>query len=270
MPEQTITKLKFSSIIAVVTLIVSIIAVIPAFLSLNTKKPDVYWSRELRNYKAPEGIKEALFDDFLKKNNIPPFSYSLILKNVGNAPSKIVKFSITLDGHIVRYAFYPSKIENPIWVDVPPNKEFGFNSNLSDIVNSAKNFAPNRLLIFRLDYDSLSSDFPETEVFFDGIESKYIKDINSLSAWNPYKIFYLPAYIFIGGILLTLLWILISIIITNPVYRSIFVDIGKAFVISTSDVFLNKQTSKATELIKLVKDLEISDKKGIDKDKGTD
>lgn len=230
MTKKPKAKFQFSAIIAAVTLIVSIIAVIPAFLSLNKEKSVVFWSHELREYSAPDGIESHLFFDFLKKNNIPPFLFSLKLKNCGNIPSKEIKFSASTHGQIVRYVFNPSQTEKPIWVEIPADKEFGFNSGVTNIVQTVKNLAPNRLLIFGVGYESQKNALPEIEVFSDGIECEYVSDISSVTPWNPYKVFYLPGYILAGGVGITILWILLSVILTNPLYRKTFIEIGKSFL----------------------------------------
>ena len=230
MTKESKPKIQFSAIIAAVTLIVSIIAIIPAFLSLNKEKSVVFWSYELREYSAPEGIESNLFFNFLKKNNIPPFLFSLKLKNCGNIPSKEIKFSVSTQGQIVRYVFNPSQTEKPIWVEVPTDKELGFNSGVSNIVQTVQNLAPNRLLIFGLGYESQKTAPPEIEVFSDGTECVYVSDISSVTPWNPYKVFYLPGYILAGGVGITLLWILFSVILSNPEYRKTFIEIGKSFL----------------------------------------
>jgi len=236
MTKEPKAKFQFSAIIAIVTLIVLIIAIIPAFLSLNKEKSVIFWSYELREYSSPDGIKSDLFFDFLKKNNIPPFLLTLKLINRGNIPSKEVKFSVSTNGQIVRYVFKPSQKEKPIWVEIPADKELGFNSSITNIVQTAKNLAPNRLLIFGVDYESQKNDLPEIEVFSDGIECEYVSDILSVKPWYPYKVFYLPGYILAGGIVIIVLWILLSVIFTNPLYRKTFVEIGKSVLsgLSTS------------------------------------
>lgn len=61
MTKESKPKFQFSAIIAAATLIVSIIAIIPAFFSLNKEKSVVFWTYELREYSAPEGIEGNLF-----------------------------------------------------------------------------------------------------------------------------------------------------------------------------------------------------------------
>ena len=246
------TKFQFSGIIAVVTLIISIMALVPAFLSLNKEKAALYWSFILSSYEAPEGIDQALFSKFLKDNNIPTNRFSLQIKNCGNAPSEQIKFSVKTEGEIVRWIFNPSQKENPVWVDVPADKELGFKSGVSNTVQIIKNLSANKLVVFGVGYEGVSSKTPEIEMFSDGVAGNFVSNISEAPVWNPYRVFYLPGYIFVGGLAITLLWILISVILSNPEYRKTFADIGLSVLDGFSVSILNvkipvKHSRKGTE-----------------------
>lgn len=219
-------RLSFSAVIAAASLIIAIIALIPAFLSLNKEKPNLFYSYKIKHYETPEGIEGKLFDDFLVKNNIPKHRFSLQIKNSGNAPAKEIKFSVAPAGQIVRYLFTPSKKEKPIWVEVPDDKELGFSSGITNIVQTIRNLAPNRLLVFGIAYEGSSRGIPSIDVFSDGMEATYIDNIFEAPNWNPYRVFYLPGYILAGGLALTLLWIIGSVVLSNEEYRKLFINIG--------------------------------------------
>jgi len=128
-------------LIGVGTLIVTIIALIPAFLALNKETSDLYYSYNRQESETPAFVDEAKYKAFLRDNNIPSRRITLQLKNVGNAPVGEIKYSVTVPGVIVRYAYTPSKQENSVWVDTPENKDFGFASTISSLtqVVSEKN-----------------------------------------------------------------------------------------------------------------------------------
>lgn len=161
---------------------------------------------------------------------------------------------MSIQGQIVRYAFTPSKTDKPIWVEVPADKELGFSSDVGNIVQTVKNLAPNRLLTFGVGYESQKYEPPVTEVFSDGIECKYVDDFSSLTPWNPYKVFYLPGHILIGGVAITLLWILFSVILSNPEYRNTFIEIGESVLSGLSKsmitIFEFNELKKIFESIK--------------------
>lgn len=224
--KKSRVKVPFSAIIAALSLIVAIIALIPAFMSLNKEKADLYYSYVAKHYETPEGIEDKLFDDFLKNNDIPRHRFALQLQNGGNAPVKEIKLSVKTPGPIVRYLFGPSQKEKPVWVEIPENKELGFNSGVINIVETLKNLSPNRLVVFVTAYEGSSSNNPQIEIFGDGIEAKYISNISSIPKWNRYSIFYLPGYILLGGLAFTLIWIFGSVVLSNKEYRKLIVDIG--------------------------------------------
>ncbi len=254
MTNEAKVKFQFSTLIAIVTIIVAIIAIIPAFLSLNKEKSVVYWSFESRAYSAPDGIEKNLFFDFLKKNNIPPFLLSLKLKNCGNIPSKEVRFSVSTHGQIVRYVFTPSQTDNPIWVEIPPDKELGFNSGVTNIVQTVKKMAPNRLLSFGMGYENQKNEPLVIEVFSDGIECEYVSDISSVTPWNPFKVFHLPAYIFAGGLSIAILWILLSVIFTNPLYRKTLIELVKSILSGLNPIY--QVSINKAEFNKILKNME--------------
>ena len=220
------SKFPFSAIIATTSLMVALIALIPAFLSLNKEKPKLYYSYKITHYDTPGGINAKLFDEFLAKNNIPKHRFSLQIKNCGNAPAKEIKFSATSPGQIVRYVFTPSKIEKPPWVDVPDDRELGFGSGKTSVSQTVKNLAANRLLVFGIGYEGNSENIPHIEVFGDGREATFISNISEAPLWNPYRVFHLPGYILAGGLALTLLWIIGSVVFSSEEYRNLFKNIG--------------------------------------------
>ena len=226
---------SFSAVIATATVVVAILALIPAFLSLNKEKPDLHYSYILSHYKAPDGIEEKLFTEFLTKNKIPTHRLSLQIKNTGNVLSKEVKLSVETQGSIVRYAYTPSQEDNPVWVVLPANAELGFGSGINKIVQTFQSLSPNRLLVFGVGYEGESQQPPKIEVFGDAIEATFVPEISKVQPWSPYRVFYIPGYILAAGLLLTLFWILGSVICSNPYYRNIISDV----ISTTGMLFVN-------------------------------
>jgi len=224
----------FSAVIATATFVVAILALIPAFLSLNKEMPDLHYSYILSHYKAPDGIEEKLFTEFLTKNNIPTHRLSLQFKNTGNVPSKEVKLSVETQSSIVRYAYTPSKKDDPVWVVLPDDAELGFGSGTKKIVQTFQALSPNRLLVFGVGYEGESQQSPKIEVFGDAIEATFVPDISEVQPWSLYRVFYIPGYILAAGLLLTLFWVIGSVICSNPYYRNIISDeiltIGMLFI----------------------------------------
>ena len=224
MSTETKKLFPFSAVIATATFVVAILALIPAFLSLNKEKPDLYYSYILSHYKAPDGIEEKLFTEFLTKNKISAHRLSLQIKNTGNAPSKVVKLSVETQSSIVRYAYTPSKKDNPVWVVLPDDAELGFDSDISKTDQTFQNLSPNRLLVFGVGYEGESQQPPKIEVFGDGIEATFVPDISVVQPWSPYRVFYVPGYILAAGLLLTLFWIIGSVACSNRYYLNFIID----------------------------------------------
>jgi len=221
-------KFSFSTIIGFGTLIVTIIALIPAFLSLNKEKPNLYYSYSHQSSETPAFVNETKFKKFLKENNIPSNRFTIKMKNVGNAPAEVIKFSVNVPGVIVRYAYNPSNKENPVWVDVPENKDFGFESDISSSSQVVKNLSPNKILTFSVGFEQKDKGFAETEVFFNGKQAKFAPVISEVPEWSPYKIFILPLTILGIGLGCTILWVTVSILLKNQKIREELVQVLKA------------------------------------------
>lgn len=215
----------FSAVIATATFVVAILALFPAFLSLNKEKPDLHYSYVLSHYETPDGIEEKLFTEFLAMNKIPTHRIALQIKNAGNAPSKVVKLSVETQGSIVRYLYKPSQEDNPVWVALPANTELGFGHDINKIVQTFHALSPNRLLIFCVGYEGESQQPPKIELFGDAVEAKFVPNISEVQPWSPYRVFYIPGYILAAGLLLTLFWIVSSVVYSNPYYWNIITDV---------------------------------------------
>jgi hypothetical protein len=91
---KNLTSLAFSTFIGIITLIVTIIALIPAFLALNKETPDLYYSYNRQATEIPAFVDEEKFKAFLRENKIPSHRVTIQMKNVGNAPVAEIKDSI--------------------------------------------------------------------------------------------------------------------------------------------------------------------------------
>jgi hypothetical protein len=150
---QNTSRFSFSAFIGIGTLIVTVIALVPAFLSLNKEAPDLYYNYEIQKSETPAFVNESKFKDFLRENNIPGNRVSISFRNNGNAPAKEIKFSIKVPGVIIRYEYKPKKVDKPVWVDVPDTKDYGFASTVPSVSQSIKNLATNKTISFSVGYE---------------------------------------------------------------------------------------------------------------------
>jgi len=232
--NQNTQRFSFSALIGVGTLIVTIIALVPAFLSLNKEMPELYYSFSVQKSETPAFIDDLKFKDFLRENNIPKNRISILFRNNGNAPAKEIKFSVKVPGVIIRYEYKPPQQDNPVWVDVPDNKDYGFESSISSISQTVKKLATNKVLSFSAGYEGETKEAPEVEVYCNGKQATFISDLSKAPIWSPYRVFYLPVSILGIGLLCTILWVIGTILLRNPKIREELLDvlklIGRSFV----------------------------------------
>lgn len=222
-------RFSFSSFLTVTSVVVATIALIPAFLSLNKEKAELYYSYSVAEYKAPEGIDEALFENFLVTNAIPRSNISIRIKNAGNAPCSEIKLAVDLPGSVVRTSFIPSEADNSAWVVVPPDKFIGLGSAEARVTETVKQLAPGKVLTFTVGYEGAKGK-PVVEVYGNALEAAHVEDLASVAEWSASRVFYLPLSILGGGIVIALLWIAGSVIHANPEYRSVFQSVFRSIL----------------------------------------
>jgi hypothetical protein len=217
-------RIHVTVLIVIATIASTVITVIPAFLSLNKERPELYYSYKLQRYETPNGIKRELFAEFLKQHSIPTQRLFVQIKNVGNAPVKKVKMCVETSGAIVRYGYTPSQKKVPAWVVIPPDEELGMASGVHRTSQQFSDFAPNRLLIFGIGYEGESQDEPKIEIFGDAFEATFVENIDDAKPRSPYRVFLLPAYILGGGLIVVFLWIVGFVLYSNPASRKVLLD----------------------------------------------
>jgi hypothetical protein len=223
-------KFSFSAILGVLTLLATIIAAVPAFLTLNKNEPLVYYSVEDKPlpFSNHEAVKE--FREFLVQKNIPPDNLEIKLRNVGNAPAKEIKLLVNVPGSLIKWEFRPSKNDTPPWADVPNNINFGFNSNISQKDEKIGNLAADNTLALKVGYLFKYKEAPKVEIYYDGVKAKLINDVSKAPKYNQYTVFKIPALILLAGIVITILWATATILLNNDKYRQELAEILKAIV----------------------------------------
>jgi hypothetical protein len=182
-------------------------------------------------------ITEALRRLTGKTHNIPSSRIVLQLKNVGNASAEEIKYSMAVPGYIVRYAYTPSKSESPVWVDMPEDRDFGFASTAQSLTQVVKNLATNKVLQFTVGYEPKEKNGnPQIEVYYSGKQAKNVAAISEAPEWNPYRVFILPASILGIGLVITVLWVIVTTLLRRPRIREELAEVLGAFARNLSEI----------------------------------
>jgi hypothetical protein len=231
-----------TSLIAIVTLIVTAIALVPAFLSLNDKKADVFYSAFISQVSIPESLDKNSILQLLQSNGVPGTTLELNLINQGNASANEVKLSITLPSDIIAVWSTPSKSDKPVWVELP---EIDTSNDKRKLRFSVKNLAATLPVTFYFGYEQLTEGNPNIQVFYDGTPAAKIESVNLVPEWSKWNVFKLPLYILAGGVCLILIWALIVSLYSNPELRNrVFEELIDAFSVGISPSILNKTLEK--------------------------
>jgi hypothetical protein len=221
--ENVSTSNKLStSILSVLTLIATIIALVPAFLSLNDKEAHVYYSYKTSHISIPATIDSNLAINTLEKAGIPGSTVELVIINQGNTGAKNIKFEIIAPNEILAAWTEPSIESAPIWVDLP---KLTTHKNKLKVSSEINNLATTRPVDIFIGYKYGKLKEPTVSVFFNGQSANYVQNISDAPEWSKWDVFILPGYIFGAGIILILIWLFINALMNNPKLRSDLIDI---------------------------------------------
>lgn len=202
-------------LIPIITLIIAVIALVPAFLSLNDKEAMIYYQIEFSKINIPKSINENKALELLKDNGIPNNTLEVKIINQGNASAKKIKISISLPEEPMVVWSQPSRNDNPIWVDIPQFDTLKTtNSNLE-----LKNMATTIPLSIFVGYSNIIDSKVDIQIFHDGIPAIKVDDISSIQKWSKWSVFILPGYILLAGLILTIIWSFIVVLYKNPEFR---------------------------------------------------
>ncbi|MFT7562176.1 MAG: hypothetical protein ACI93R_004111 [Flavobacteriales bacterium] len=205
-----------TSLIAVATLIVAAIAVVPAFLSLNEKQANIFYSASISSVNIPEYLNKGSILKLLHTNGVPGSTLELDIINQGNSSAGEIKLSVTLPTDAIAAWSVPSKSDNPVWVDLPEIKTL---KNKNEFRFSLKNVAATLPISLYFGYKQEVGSLPQVQVFYDGVPAIVVDNVREVSAWSKWNVFKLPMYILLGGIGLILAWAFVVALYSNPELR---------------------------------------------------
>ncbi len=204
-------------ILGLLTLIMTIMALIPAFLSLNDKEAKIFYSVKSFHINIPSTLNVNQALSTLENAGIPGSTFEMSLINQGNALADSIRFEIEVPNEILAIWSEPPKKSNPIWVDIP---ELKFSSGDKKIQAEIKNFYATKPLRILIGYRHYPNEKPKISVFSNGKHASSVEDIQNVSPWSKWDVFYFPFHVFFGGMGFILLWSLIVALINNPSFRN--------------------------------------------------
>ena len=214
-------KYKFSTpLLGLLTLIVTLLALIPAFLSLNDKEASIYYSVKHFNVSITSALDTNLALSALEDAGIPGSTIELTLINQGNKEAESVRIEIQVPDEILAIWSEPSEESMPIWVTIPKLSFTPGNKIIQETIENLATTKPLRILI-GYKYAAYKSTIT---VFSAGRPATRVEDINTVPKWSKWRVFLLPIYIFLGGIGLIIAWGLIVALSQNPSFRNSLVN----------------------------------------------
>lgn len=232
--DRTFSEKIGTPIIALLTLILTILALIPAFLSLNDKEAEIYYSVKASHINIPSKLDTDKAILTLETAGIPGSTLEVSLINQGNTKSESTKFEIEVPDEILAVWSEPSKNQKSIWVNIP---NLIFAAGDKKVQDEIKDFSTTKPLRILVGYKYSPNGNPNVTVFSKGQPAVLVNDVNEVPIWSKWRVFYLPGYVFIGGMGLILIWSLIVALIRNPSFRSTLFDSLSATVgISSSSI----------------------------------
>lgn len=209
-------RLSSTSLLAFLTLLVTVIAAIPSFLSLNKEQAAIFFSAQTSHVSVPDSLDSKKALSILEANGIPGSTVELSIINQGNSEAKKIKFSIDVPGEIIAVWSNPSTKEKPIWVNLPVIQWDKESKTFQAEITHMGTTIP---LTYYVGYLHSESGNPNVKVFHNGKPAEYVESISSVPLWSKWKVFMLPLYILGGGFGLVLFWAFVVALYKSPSFR---------------------------------------------------
>lgn len=208
------------------TILVAIIAAIPAFQEGFGNQPRVYYAVSVDQLGLPSSIDGARVQELLKQNRIPGSTVRVGIINKGDAAAKLVKAGVQVPGNIDTPRTDPPPEPEPVWVSIeiehdPKKSPSHVRFTLTDLV-------PNHRLNAEAPfYGDTSGASPLIDVVADGKPAIRISSLELAPDWSLWVPFELPLRILGWGLLLTLAAGLAVIVAASPRTREAFLLLVK-------------------------------------------
>lgn len=224
MSNENVSTTLTSSILGFLTLIATLMALVPAFLSLNDKQANIYYSYKTSHISIPATMDANLAIKTLEEAGVPASTVELVIINQGNSGANNIKFEIITPTEILSAWTEPSSDSKPIWVDIPK-----LDVSLNKIASEINNLAATKPVNIFAGYKYEKPKEVKVSVFFNGQPASYVQNIDEVPRWSEWDVFILPAYIFATGLGLIFIWLFLQVLARNPKFRhdllDIFIDI---------------------------------------------
>ena len=209
-----------TSILAVATIIVTFVAAIPSFLSLNTREGNIYYSTSVSKLHVPTVENEGKLWKLLKENGIPSRTLSISIINQGNAQSDNIRIQVQGNALIMNvwwepgleptlvitspeFGIYPASEKDPnvIWVDKP-----AIQINEKSAIIEVKRLAATKAIKIHVGFESDYSGPTSIDIFQNGTPAKKVLEAADVPQWSKYSVFVLPIKILVMGIIVVIAW----------------------------------------------------------------
>lgn len=199
-PQQNYAG-RIAAILAVLTVVITVINSIPPFMALRGKEPYVVYSVGRSQMLYPKDADRQAIRKLLREQSIPDAFATLSLSNRGDVIAKDVIVTLRVPGRIIAEETEPPIERKPAWVSA--SKEFNFEDDDSRIRYNLKNLGLLRTFNIKVSYLSESSGDAGWELFYDGKPGEFVSDLNTVPN-NARAVSFIPSLKILGiGLLLS-------------------------------------------------------------------
>lgn len=189
---------RASLIVAIATVVISVVVSIPSFIALRSKHATVLYETASSTMVLPETSDRIRVREVLRQNKLPDASARILITNRGDNSAAETIVALAVAGEITATRIIPNPESRPAWVTIVRDSLPAVNRVRYRLLNLAT--GPG--VIIDVSYIADSEEPPTWEVYSDGRQADEVASISSLPQNVNSISFRTPLLVFGAGICL--------------------------------------------------------------------
>jgi hypothetical protein len=205
-----------TTVIGIMTLLATVIGVIPAVMGMVGNRPRVYYTEAHYGLIVPPGPQGEEIQKLVADKGLADSTLQFALINKGDAKANDVEIGVQINGTMISVITEPPAGSNPVWVQISVAP---LGSNVRGGRVSLHDLIPGKNVTVSIQYHSSKPEYT-ADVVADGHLATKVTDLAAVPTWSPFQAFKLPLEVFAAGLAFSLLAGFGVAVFRNPRLRS--------------------------------------------------